>query len=333
LPEIKYSLNKFAAELSLAGGFLATSSCPQENKRIEEITKKQDTSMNFILPLITNLILLSIPLGSYGKMNQQMNGITLEKYRGFEKTWELITVRYRKDSSELRLVYANKIASRAFKKGSRVFPDGSVLAKVAYLTQADPAFESSLAPAQNRRFQFMVKNKKLYKQHHGWGYALFDPQGNVHPGPVEEQTAACASCHEIVPERDYVFSWKFNQEASLAPQIFKLNFDRVPLDKSMERYRKLIPLSFDSVLKIKSPLTRNVFQGTLDELKPALAKLSVTNKSPVLFESSDGRMFTLIYPEDLTIECEDEGAKGLFVVSINSMPKGENHKVHFCQAR
>lgn len=260
-----------------------------------------------------------------------MNDISFDKYKGFEKKWELITVRYRKDNTELRLVYGNKVAAQAMKKGMKVFPNGAVLAKVAYLSQPDPAFESSLAPTQSRRFQFMVKDSKKYKQHHGWGYALFDAHGKVNPEPVDQQTAACASCHDIVPERDYVFSWKFNQAPSQAAQLFKLDFEKVMLNKELELYKKYLPQTFDHVIKIKSHLTKNVFQGTLDELKPALAKLAVTNKSPVLFESDDKTKFTLIYPEDLTIECDDEGAKGLFVVSINSMLNNEVNKVHFCQ--
>lgn len=261
-----------------------------------------------------------------------MNGINFRDYIGFEKKWKLITVRYRKDSSEIRMIYANKIAARAFEKGLKVFPEGSILAKVAYLSEPDPAFESSIAPSQSRRFQFMVKNSQKYKAQNGWGYALFDSAGKVNPEPQEVQVNACATCHNIIPERDYVFSWPLNKSPS--ETLFKMNFETEEVEvKFLEaKFASLVPTAYKKVLKIKGALTRNIFQGTLDELKPAMAKMAVTKKVPVLFASDDQKRFTLVFPENLEFECDDEGAKGLYVVSVNSMLDGSNNKVHFCQA-
>lgn len=261
-----------------------------------------------------------------------MNGISYKKYKDFEKKWKLITVRYRKDNNEIRMVYANPVAAKAFEKGIKPFPDGSILAKVAYLAQPDPAFESSLGPSHSRRYQFMVKDKKKYKAHRGWGYALFNSYGQVNPEPVENQINACASCHDVVPERDYVFSWHVNHVPAEQLNLFKLKYRPLDRESLGSEISSHLPEKFKDVLMIEGTLTKEVFQGTLDELKPALARIAVTEKRPVLFRSDDKKKFTLIFPEDLKLECDDEGAKGLFLVSINSLLEGRTNKVHFCQS-
>ncbi|MBY0416354.1 MAG: cytochrome P460 family protein [Bdellovibrionales bacterium] len=43
----------------------------------------------------------------------QMNGMTLADYAGFEKKWEMVTIRYREDSGEMRITYGNDIAVKA----------------------------------------------------------------------------------------------------------------------------------------------------------------------------------------------------------------------------
>ena len=52
----------------------------------------------------------------------------------------------------------------------------------------------------------MLKDKKKYKSTEGWGYALFDSEGRLFKEDVHIKTQACAACHRMVPERDYVFS-------------------------------------------------------------------------------------------------------------------------------
>lgn len=271
------------------------------------------------------------PINSYAKIVERMNGIAFQDYKDFDKKWKIITVRYRKDNQEIRIVYANPIAAKAMEQKLKVYPEGSIFAKIAYLSEPDPAFESSLAPAQSRRYQFMVKDSKKYKEHNNWGYALFDSFGKVNPEPEKDQVNACASCHNIVPERDYVFSWQFNHAPIKPLQDFKFKFITFPRKKLPATIAKHLPKTYKEILNIQNELTKNVFQGTLDEIKPALAKISVTQKKPVLFMSQDMNRFTLVYPEDLSIECNDEGAKGLFLVSVNSLLNQEVNKIHFCQ--
>lgn len=284
--------------------------------------------------IIILLSLLATSLNLNANPIKKMNGITFQQFKGFEHKWKLVTVRYRRDNQELRYVYANKKAHIAILQNKLPYPDGAVFAKVAYLAQPDPAFESSLFPSQTRRFQFMVKNSKKYKETNGWGYALFNQQGEIHPEPEKDQVIACHSCHQIVPERDYVFSASLSEalKKTKRGKIFEWEIEEILYEKIPSLVRQQLPESFKSLLQVKSPLTKNVFQGTLDEIKPSLAKIVVTQKKAVLFISDDMKRFTLIYPEDLKIECDDEGAKGLFLVSINSLLENKTNKVHFCQA-
>ena len=94
----------------------------------------------------------------------EMNGYKLSDYEGFEKKWRLVTVRYRKDTGEMRFTYANPKAWNALLKRSKDYPDGAVFAKIGIITMEDPAFPSSAVPAGTRRYQLMVRNKKKHAE-------------------------------------------------------------------------------------------------------------------------------------------------------------------------
>ncbi len=276
------------------------------------------------------LLLPSLAL-TVSAMAVEMNGIKFKDYVGFENKWKLVTARYRTDNRELRFVYANPIAAKAIEAGAKVYPKGAVFAKIAYLAQPDPAFESSLGPSQTRRIQLMVKDPQNYKEHRGWGYALFTHEGKVNPEPEKDQVNACSACHDLVPERDYVFSQAFNRH-SLPAQLFQLEHTTVERSVLPSELAAQVPETFAKLLIVKSYLTKNVFQGTLDELKPALARLASTEKKAVVFLSDDKKKFSLVYPEDLSTDCDDEGAKGISLVSVTSLLDGRVNKTQFCQA-
>ena len=109
----------------------------------------------------------------------RMNGFALQDYADFQKKWPLVTVRFRKDTGELRFTYANDIAYKALKKGATEYPDGAVFAKIGIMTEEDPAFTSSAVPSGARRFQLMVHDAKKFPETHGWGFALFDARAKA----------------------------------------------------------------------------------------------------------------------------------------------------------
>ena len=101
---------------------------------------------------VSFLVLLALLRGSviYGQ-SDTMNGYSLKQYEGFEKNWRLVTVRYRKDTGEMRLTYANELAWKTLSEGRINYPKGAVFAKIGVKTESDPAFAASLSPEGTRK--------------------------------------------------------------------------------------------------------------------------------------------------------------------------------------
>src|SRR6185436_10943563 len=58
----------------------------------------------------------------------EMNGYKLSDFPDFEKKWKLVTVRFRKDTGEMRFTYANDLAFENLQKGVIDYPDGAIFA-------------------------------------------------------------------------------------------------------------------------------------------------------------------------------------------------------------
>lgn len=85
------------------------------------------------------------------------------------RDWELIAVAHESGLDELRGVLGNAIAVKAYQDGRLPFPDGTILAKLAWkhvpLTEIDGAFVTGAATT----VQIMVKDTKKYATTGGWG--------------------------------------------------------------------------------------------------------------------------------------------------------------------
>ena len=244
-----------------------------------------------------------------------MNGIDFKTYKDFPSTWKLVTIRFRKDTGEMRLTYANDIAFKTLESGGINYPDGAVFAKTGINTGVDPQFESSVVPSGIRRYQLMVKDKKKYSTTHGWGYGLFDPDGKTFAeDPVVTQNA-CFACHTIVENRGDVFSQPFNFTKAGAinfshtvSQNSQINFEWRKISSLPDKIKNLIPKKFVKVRFVKNELLRkNTFQGTLDEMRPLLESETRKNKSPSLFASIDMKRFVIVHPST-SDKCMGEGS-------------------------
>jgi Cytochrome P460 len=104
---------------------------------------------------------------------------------------------------ELRLILGNPTAMKAFSGATLPFPDGTILAKLAWKrvqsTESPPAF----VPGQSTTVQIMVKDSKRYASTGGWGFGRF-----IDGKPVDEaQHRTCFACHQArVVNHDYVFT-------------------------------------------------------------------------------------------------------------------------------
>lgn len=271
----------------------------------------------------------------------EMNGFKISDFTDFEKQWKLITVRYRKDTGEMRLTYANDLAYENLLKNSTDYPEGSVFAKIGIKTSEDKAFPSSAVPNAARRYQFMVRDKKKFESTDGWGYALFDKDGKIYPEEQALQSAACAACHRIVPDRGYVFSQMmelsvFKADSTLAKKEThyseRIKFKEVVFTKLPELVKKQIPTSYKKAKQLVHEISKYLFQGTLDEIKPLLAEESVKSKLPVYIVSTDNKSFAVVYIENLEIMCDLEGKKGYFMKAVSSSMNSEtpHYENRFC---
>ena len=216
----------------------------------------------------------------------EMNGIKFEGIPNFTKDDQLISVRYRTDSGEMRIIYANEIAAKALQDLKPNYPDGAMFIKVGIATEDDPAFVSSKIPSGARRLQVMLKDKKRYADTDGWGYALFDPQGKIFlDEPVAQKTLACAACHRLVPERDYVFSRRAAFDFRKGLNDSPLSQGKLNLTFKTSKRAQLPPnvvnlvKDLDNIDLLEGDLQKNKFSGTLDEIVPMLVEQAFKNNS------------------------------------------------------
>ena len=126
------------------------------------------------------------------------------------RDWKLISVAHEEGKlNDLRAILGNDVAIKAARKGTLPYPDGSIVARLAWnydpLAESEKAFgspQSFVAGPPKNGVQFMIKDSSKYASTGGWGYAQFDdskPAG-------EAVHNACFACHAIVKERDFVFN-------------------------------------------------------------------------------------------------------------------------------
>jgi len=126
------------------------------------------------------------------------------------REWKLITVaREEGKLDDVRAILGNDIAIKAAQEGKAPFPDGTIIARLAWsfdsLAQSTQAFgqpQSHVAGQPKNGVQFMVKDSSKYVATGGWGYVQFD--GGKPSNSAAQRT--CFACHSIVKERDFVFN-------------------------------------------------------------------------------------------------------------------------------
>ena len=125
------------------------------------------------------------------------------------RDWKLISVAHEAgNNNDLRAVLGNDIAIKAYREGTLPFPDGTIIARLAWSyvpsEENDKAFgrpQSFIAGAPIN-LQFMVKNSKKYASTGGWGFAQFK-EGK----PVDDALLKpCFARHVPATAQDFVFT-------------------------------------------------------------------------------------------------------------------------------
>ncbi|TKW79288.1 MAG: cytochrome P460 [Bradyrhizobium icense] len=126
------------------------------------------------------------------------------------RDWPLISVAHEEGKlNDFRAILGNAIAIKAAREGTLPYPDGAIIARLAWeyhpLEESKEAFgaaQSFVAGTPKNGVQFMVKDAKKYASAGGWGYVQFDdgkPSAAAMP-------VACFACHSVVKARDFVFN-------------------------------------------------------------------------------------------------------------------------------
>ncbi|MDB5974652.1 MAG: hypothetical protein JWR07_1412 [Nevskia sp.] len=119
------------------------------------------------------------------------------------RQWEMVAVSYEAPFDEFRGILGNPLAMKAYRDGRLPFPDGAILAKLAWKRVPLPESEGAFVPGPATTVQIMVKDSKKYAASGGWGYGRF-----INGKPVDEaQHQTCFACHQAkVKGHDFVFT-------------------------------------------------------------------------------------------------------------------------------
>jgi cytochrome P460 len=125
------------------------------------------------------------------------------------RDWKLISVAHEEGNlNDLRAVLGNDVAIKAYREGKLPFPDGTIIARLAW--SYVPSEENNKVFGRTQSFvagsptnvQFMVKDSKKYAATGGWGFAQFKD------GKPDDKAdlKTCFPCHEPIKTRDLVFT-------------------------------------------------------------------------------------------------------------------------------
>lgn len=127
------------------------------------------------------------------------------------RSWQVVSVAHEAGKlNDIRAILGNDIAMKAYRDGTRPFPDGSILARLAW--KYVPSDENNAIFGQAQSFvagdptnvQIDVKDSGKYAATGGWGYGQFEG-GKANPSETLINT--CFPCHNRLPKsEDFVFT-------------------------------------------------------------------------------------------------------------------------------
>lgn len=158
---------------------------------------------------------LAMPFGVAGgaKVPNQPNvspiyGVALPaRYR----QWQVISAAHEAGNlDDIRVILGNPLAVKAYRQGKRPFPDGAILARVAWKLVPSARNNAVFGRAQSfvagdaTNVQIARKDAKRYAATGGWGYGQFE---NGRANPDRNLLQTCFACHARLPaSEDFVFT-------------------------------------------------------------------------------------------------------------------------------
>jgi hypothetical protein len=153
---------------------------------------------------------LTTPEAAATKTNHESAPIFVTEIPPGYRDWRLISVaREEGELNDIRAILGNDIAVKAYRDGKLPFPDGAIIARLAWSFDSSEENNKTFGRAQSfvagppkNGVQFMVKDSKKYAATGGWGYAHFDDGKPAGAAFMQ----SCFPCHQAIQSRDFVFS-------------------------------------------------------------------------------------------------------------------------------
>lgn len=127
------------------------------------------------------------------------------------RDWRAVSVAHEAGSlNDIRIVLGNDIAIEAYRNGTRPFPDGTMIARLAY--RYTPSAKNNAIFGQEQSFvaglptnvQVSVKDSKRFASTGGWGFGQFE---SGKPNPSIALMETCFACHKrLDAATDFVFT-------------------------------------------------------------------------------------------------------------------------------
>jgi hypothetical protein len=125
------------------------------------------------------------------------------------RDWKLVSVAHEEGNlNDIRAILGNDAAIMAYREGKLPFPDGSIIARLAWnyvpSEENDKVFgrAQSFVAGSPTNLQFMVKDSKKYAATGGWGFAQFNDGKPAEAALLK----TCFPCHEPAKSNDFVFT-------------------------------------------------------------------------------------------------------------------------------
>lgn len=261
---------------------------------------------------------------------KQKNGIILDKVlKDFDNEFKFVSVHYREDKFEIRLIYGNKLAMEGLKSKNFNYKDGAIFYKAVYQTEHDPNFTASLVPeSQPIVRQIMLYDSKKFKSTNGWGYAVFTERGDTLPGDPDATLETCYACHKLVDSRNNIFSFPMEtitpnnkilsthytqegliQSKKLSQQLFR--FKLSPFSSLDPDIKSMIDYKTKQVNLLDGDIIKMDFSGFMTELSSFLINETKKNGLPSLALRSFNNqlMFSYAFVDYEPNQCKNKNEK------------------------
>jgi cytochrome c553 len=158
---------------------------------------------------VAGLVAFTAPASGHG--NGEATPIFGIKIPSGYRDWKLISVAHEAgNNNDIRAILGNDTAIQAYREEKLPFPDGTVIARLAWRYVPSDANNKVSGRAQAFvagapiNIQLMVKDSTKWAATGGWGFAQFDKDGK--PNLPEAALKTCFPCHEPDKAGDFVFT-------------------------------------------------------------------------------------------------------------------------------